>query len=516
MLGVGKHVAEVLKESADADARQCEQQERGAYGSGSKCEEKERARAEKLAVQRGVAALAEQAVRSHAQGIQQINPKQKRTAEHRAAKAQTAEDHPQLFLVVGGRQQHSGKQHQLNAHGVIVERHDVVGRVEVIERTGDHGENAVFAQPAVEQHGRGAVYDDIENARRQNDAVGGTGKEGIDSRERQQQEGRHQREVPFVLEQRVAHQQAVGDRLIKRLVVAAKAVAHLPDRKEHAAEQQRREQNVLPFLFVVTCALCLHKFFYFLIENNQSLCSCRHHKGRRQRAHKAQRHGDNIERQLLIDVLIRHVDPAVIDQQVKDERQQIHAEGDVRDLPHDRPHSRMPVVGAHAAEQHKQERGDDKRLHTVPEDPGAGLEGAAVAAVEAERRAEKEHDAEQRQHGARFELDAVFADIGAGKVVGDGVHRAHPERRNELLIALCFADRLEPPLGGVKAERIDQRGQNGEHHQRCHQHLLFALGFELVVREIQERRNQKQPDIHFDIPRVVGAGKVKDTQYKVL
>ena len=265
VLGVGEHVAELLKESADADTRQGEQQERNAQCGGSQREEQEGAQTEKVAVQRRAAALAEQQVRRHAQRIEQIDRQQKRTAEHSACKAQTAENDPQLFLIVGGRQQHTGKQHQLNAHGVVAERHDVVGRVEVIERTGDHGENAVFAQAAVEQHGRAAVHDDIENARRQNNAVGGACKKRIDRRERQQQNGRHLREVPFVPEQCVAHEQAMGDRLIKRLVVAAEAVAQLPERENQSAEQQRDKQHILPLLFVVACALLLDKDFYFFI-----------------------------------------------------------------------------------------------------------------------------------------------------------------------------------------------------------------------------------------------------------
>ena len=85
----------------------------------------------------------------------------------------------------------------------------------------------------------------------------------------------------------------------------------------------------------------------------------------------------------------------------------------------------------------------------------------------------EQRDREQHGDGAGLQLNAVFADISADEVVGDGVD-AHPPRRDKLLIGVVLG-RGRPPGRGVKVEDIEHRGDHRQENEGCDEHLLLTF-----------------------------------------
>ena len=306
----------------------------------------------------------------------------------------------------------------------------------------------------------------------------------------------------------------MGDRLVETLVVAAKAEEALPEGEDRRREHQYDEENItVPLTLSALGAPDLEpEVRHDRDQLDNALGDQVEHQREQRCEYKAQRH-----RQEVIGETIGHHGNGfvelLIDLHVKDVGAQIDAERQIRNLPQRLFDAGFPVVGLDPAEQHEHQQAEHIGGKAVPVVVQAGFEAAVVAAEPVEGGEAQQRDDQQHCDSACAQLHAVFAQIGAGEVVGDGVHR-QPERRDQLLIGVALG-RRDPPGRSVKVKDIEYRRQGRQAEHRYHQHQLVLLAVQLVVRQIQEGRDQKQPDVHLDVPRVIRAGKIEGAEDEV-
>ena len=294
--------------------------------------------------------------------------------------------------------------------------------------------------------------------------------------------------MPLVHKQGVAQRQPVGNGEIKRVVGGAEAEGALPQgQRKHRREAQGEADPAhpgpaLPDTVRVFTGGGVGGAGRPDEQPAQQLLHPVKDQGEEHGADKHARRHHREPEQPVGDGGHRLVEPGV-EGGIENIGDQIDAQAQVGYLPHPIAQGQGQPVPLDPAEQGEQQHRDDAGLKPAPVHIIAGDKAHAVALPVVERAEPQRGQGQQEDEGAGFELQAVFPEVAADEVVGDGVEAEPPPGED----AVSRPQGGGAPPGGVgQVEVVGEGGQHGEEKQGEHEGVLFLFAVQAVINEVQK------------------------------
>ena len=135
-------------------------------------------------------------------------------------------------------------------------------------------------------------------------------------------------------------------------------------------------------------------------------------------------------------------------------------------------------------------------------------ESRAEAAVEVVGSDEYSESEEEGDAVSQLNRNSVFLKISSRKVICKGI-KVFPPVGDQRIKVIYVCGRIAEESLGVKIKAVQHSGKSGKEKERSDKDQLMLFGIEVVIKNIEEGDHQKQADVHFDIPGIIGARVVE-------